>query len=88
MGLAQLFLAQNNIPNVMVPNGDRMQPLQEALEYIFIGYEKAHESDNNQDRERIYEFLAEVIEELPVEYRDFIQQFNAFLVTQVLNGAF
>jgi hypothetical protein len=82
------FFRENIIPEVMVPNGVQQELLRDCLETIFLHLTRAHESEDNLERERIYDYIVREFDDLPVQYRHFIDDFNKFLITQTLNGAF
>jgi hypothetical protein len=68
------FLAENNVPRVMVPNGIQEEPLIDALERIFYRLLVAHQSQNNQERQENYDYIRDqCVEELTEDQRIWIR---------------
>ncbi len=78
--LFRLFLAENIIPDAIVPNGIQEEPLIDGLEHLFYRVLDAHLCENNQERQEIYDYIQrEYVDEWPQEHLHFINDFSNFL---------
>ena len=87
MALFRLFLAENIIPDAIVPNGVQDEDLIDGLARLFFRLLAAHKCENNQERQHMYEDIQqEYVDEWPQEHRHWVDYLRNFLINQALNN--
>jgi hypothetical protein len=87
MALFRLFLAENIIPDAIVPNGVYDEDLIDGLARLFFHLLAAHKCEDNRERQHMYEDIQqEYVDEWPQEHRHWVDDLRNFLINQALNN--